>query len=73
MEVGTMVRLPAQGSRNDKGEVDTVPAVVTKIWPDGSLGLYVFHFGGTPQNIHSIKREMVEVVGSKPESKFSMK
>lgn len=72
VEIGTMVRIAVQGSRNDKGEIETVPAVVTKIWPDGSLALYVFHFGGSPQNIHSIKLQDVEIVGSKPAPKMSL-
>lgn len=76
IEVGTMVRIAAQGSRNDKGEVDMIPAVVTKIWPDQSLELYAFHFAGTPQLIHSIKRDQVEVVGSSAgplATKYAMK
>jgi hypothetical protein len=46
VEVGSIVRFEAPGSRNTDGQPRVIPAVVLGQWPDGSLQLYALHFEG---------------------------
>lgn len=73
IEIGTIVRVTAPGSRGDEGETRQIPAIVTRIWPDGSLELFAFHFEGSFL-IRSAPRDSVEVVGgfSTPAPKYAL-
>ena len=62
VEVGTIVRLRAPGSRDDNGQEREIPAIVLRQWPDGSLELYLFHFEGVPSRLHSVPLTNVELV-----------
>ena len=65
VEIGSIVRVTAAGSRDDKGETRQIPAIVTRIWDDGSLELFAFHFEGA-HLIRSVPLKDVEMVGQKP-------
>ena len=67
IEIGAIVRLVAQGSRESDGVERVIPAIVSRQWPDGSLDLYSFHFTGSPLLQRSVRPEMVEMVMSRTE------
>lgn len=66
VEVGSIVRFEAPGSRNTNGEPRIVPAVVIGQWPDGSLQLYALHFEGHFL-VNSIPLDRVEMVLARAE------
>lgn len=67
IDVGSIVRFVAPGSRETNGETRVIPAVVTQQWPDGTIQLYCFHFQGSPLLQNSVRPEMVEMVMSRSE------
>lgn len=44
--VGSIVSFEA-ADRNEEGVTRTIPGIVMKQWPDGSLQLFAFHFEGS--------------------------
>lgn len=67
IDVGAIVRVTAQGSRETNGEARIIPAIVTHQWPDGSLQLYCFHFQGSALLQNAVRPDMVEMVMSRNE------
>lgn len=67
VDVGSIVRIVAPGSRETNGESRVIPAVVTYQWPDGSLQLYAFHFMGSPLLQQAVRPDAVELVMSRNE------
>ena len=67
VEVGSIVRVTAQGSRETNGETRVIPAIVTHQWPDGTLQLYCFHFQGSALLQNAVRPDMVEMVMSRTE------
>src|SRR5262245_60249399 len=67
IEVGAIVRVVAQGSRESDGEARVIPAIVLHQWPDGSLQLYCLHFQGSPLLQNAVRPEFVEMVMSRTE------
>ena len=61
VQVGSIVRILAPGSRESDGEQRVIPAVVIGQWPDGSLQLYALHFQGSPVLMNSVRPQSVEV------------
>lgn len=46
VEIGSIVRVEARGSRSTDGEPRLIPAIVLSQHEDGSLQLFCFHFEG---------------------------
>jgi hypothetical protein len=67
IEVGSIVRFEAPGSRDAEGQTRVIPAVVIGQWPNGSLQLYALHFEGSFL-VNAIPLEAVELVWSRIES-----
>lgn len=67
VEVGSIVRIVAPGSRTSDGQERIIPAVVIGQWPDGSLQLYCLHFEGSPLLANAVPLETVEMVFSRGE------
>lgn len=67
IEVGAIVRVTAQGSRDTNGETRIIPAVVIGQWADGTLQLYCLHFQGSALLANSVRPEDVEMVLSRTE------
>ena len=67
VDVGSIVRINAPGSRETNGEARVIPAVVTHQWPDGTLQLYCFHFQGSALLQNAVRPEFVEMVMSRTE------
>lgn len=67
IEVGSIVRFVAPGSRETSGEERIIPAMVLHQWADGSLQLYALHFQGAPLLQQAVRPEMVEMVFSRAE------
>lgn len=67
IDIGSIVRFTAPGSRETNGETRVIPAIVTHQWPDGSLQLYALHFTGSPLLQQAVRPDMVEMVISRNE------
>lgn len=64
VEVGSIVRIAAPGTRGTDGRPRIIPAVVLGQWPDGSLQLYAMHYEGS-NLVYSIPLADVEIVFSR--------
>jgi|SRR5215475_840134 len=67
IEVGSIVRFEAPGSRGTSGDTRRIPAIVTGQWPDGSLQLFALHFEGSFL-VNAIAPDQVEMVFSRMET-----